>query len=152
VENQYIWEDNFEKHLLAAVKRGVKVRVMVPGGTKENAFLTPLNMETMHRLVQAGAEARVYVNPATPVSHLHAKHYSVDDNWVATGSCNADARSLVDHQELDVISTSPAFVQEVRTRLFEHDWAQASQPFVYKPATGVDKPFRGLLELLDYLF
>jgi phosphatidylserine/phosphatidylglycerophosphate/cardiolipin synthase-like enzyme len=75
----------------------------------------------------------------------------VDDNWVATGSCNGDARSLVDHQELDVLSTSPAFVQEVRTRLFERDWAQASQPWVYKTG-GAMKPFRGLLELLDYLF
>ncbi len=152
VEQQYIWDDDLEKHLLGAVKRGVKVRVMTPGGTKEQPVLRALNHESLKRLAAAGAEVREYLDPETPVAHLHVKYFAVDDRWVATGSANGDARSLLDHQELDVFSTSPSFVKTVRDRLFERDWARAGAPFVYKPVPWYKRPLRSLLELVDYLF
>lgn len=152
VEQQYIWEDGLEQRLAAAAKRGVKVRVMIPGGTKEHAILGALNNDALNRLAKIGVETRAYRDPETPVAHLHVKYFSVDDNWVATGSANGDARSLVDHQELDVFSTSPAFVAEVKQRLFEADWARAGQPWVYKKTPWYKRPLRSLMELVDYLF
>lgn len=151
VEQQYIWEDTLEDHLLAAVKRGVHVRVMVPGGTKENFAFADLNDDSATKLVAAGAEARAFYDPAHPEAHLHVKFFSVDGRWAATGSCNGDARSLVDHQELDVLSDSPAWVAEVNQRLFENDWANKSKPWVSQNIPWWDKPFHNLLELVDYL-
>lgn len=152
VEQQYIWEDGLEDHLLAALKRGVKVRVMIPGGTKEQPVLAALNNEALKRLADAGAEARAYRDPETPVAHLHVKYFAVDDRWVATGSANGDARSLMDHQELDVLSTSPTFVRHTKERLFERDWARAGMVFTYKPLPWYVRPFRSVMELVDYLF
>lgn len=152
VEQQYIWEDGLEDHLLAAIKRGVKVRIMIPGGTKEQPVLAALNNEALKRLAEAGAEARAYRDPQEPVAHLHVKYFSVDDRWVTTGSANGDARSLMDHQELNVHSTSPAFVRTVKERLFERDWNRAGMVFVYKPLPWYVRPFRSVMELVDYLF
>lgn len=152
VEQQYVWEDALEAALLAAIKRGVKVRVMTPGGTKEQPILLALNQDALKKLQAAGAEVREYRDPAEPVAHLHVKYFSVDDRWCATGSANGDARSLLDHQELDVLSTNPAFVKHVRAKLFEADWARAGQLFKPKPLPWYQRPLRSLLELVDYLF
>lgn len=148
IENQYLWDDKLMARLYAALERGVHVRVMIPGAEHKSVFKN-IHTEELKRLVDRGGEARVYKGvPAD--AHLHVKYYSVDDRWTAIGSTNADTRALMDNQELQVAIVDPAFAVDLRERLFEKDWAERSEPFVYVPSSFVSRPFRSLLEVLDY--
>lgn len=148
IENQYLWDDRVIAQLHKALARGVRVRVMVPGEEHKTIFKA-IHSEELKRLVDRGAQARLYHGVPTD-AHLHVKYYQVDEKWVAIGSTNGDTRALLDNQELQVVVQDAGLVQQLRTRLFERDWAERSVPFVYKPANAVTRPFRNLLELLDY--
>lgn len=148
VENQYLWDDRLVAKLYAARARGVRVRVMVPGDEAKKVW-QHVHAEELKRLVDRGAEARIYHGEPFE-AHLHVKYYSVDDAWTAIGSTNGDTRALLDNQEVQIAVVDKAFAVNLRERLFEHDWAHRSKPFVYKPATFVTRPFRSLLEILDY--
>jgi cardiolipin synthase len=148
VEQQYICDDQAIAHLHAALKRGVKLRIIMPEKT-HTAVFTNIHAEEMNRLVQEGAQVHQYHgNPAD--AHLHAKYVNVDDRWSMCGSINLDTRGLIENQELAVAFTDRELVQNMRQRLFERDWAQHSDEFVYTPGSWVIKPVRTLLELLDY--
>ena len=148
IENQYLWDDRLIGKLYDALARGVKVRVMVPGAEAKGVWQHVHN-EELKKLVDRGAEARWYHGDPFE-AHLHVKYYSVDDRWTAIGSTNADSRALYDNQELQVIIEDGAFAVGLRQRLFEKDWAQHSKPFVYKPGGVFTRPFRTLLEIIDY--
>jgi cardiolipin synthase len=150
IENQYLWDDRLIGKLYAALARGVRVRVMVPGEEAKSVW-RHVHAEELKKLVERGAEARIYHGvPAD--AHLHVKYYSADDRWTAIGSANGDTRAYMDNQELQVAIVDPAFAVNLRQRLFEHDWANRSKPFVYTPGTFVTRPFRSLLEIVDYYF
>ena len=85
-----------------------------------------------------------------PEAHLHTKYFGVDDAWVAIGSTNGDTRALFDNQELDTVIEDRALAADFRDRMFQRDWTTWSKPFVYKPGGAVTKPFRKLLEIIDY--
>lgn len=148
VENQYLWDDRLIGALEAAAKRGVKMKLMVPGG-EHNAIFRTIHAEDMQRLIGVGAQARLY-RGITADAHLHAKYYMVDGTWAATGSTNGDTRALMDNQELQILTTNTALIGELKERLFAKDWAKNSEAFVYKPSNVVTRPFRRLLEVLDY--
>lgn len=148
IEQQYIWDDKFVLHLKGALQRGVKVRVLIPGGEQKVVQRT-LNGECGRQLVAAGAEVRSYKG-ATEEAHLHTKYFAVDDSWAITGSMNADTRSLIDNQELDIATTDTTLIGQLRQRLFDRDWNQYSEAFVYKPASPIKKPFLNVLQLIDY--
>jgi cardiolipin synthase len=148
IENQYLWDDALIDRLMAAMKRGVKLRVIVPG--KEFTGKTAIaNMEDVNRLVKAGAQAREY-NGEPTTAHLHTKYFAVDDQWAATGSCNGDTRGFIDNQELDVLTRDQAFNTRLREHLFEEDWANHTVAFQYEKASFFKRPFRSLIELIDY--
>lgn len=148
IEQQYLFDDGTCARLHAAVKRGVKVRVMVPGKEAKGIFKN-VHMQELKRLVDEGAQARLYHGvPAS--AHLHAKYVNVDDQWTMCGSINLDTRALIENQELAVAFTDRDLIQNMRQRLFERDWAQFSEPFVYEEGSWVLKPVRSLLELIDY--
>lgn len=148
IEQQYICDDGTIKRLHAAVKRGVKVRIIMPEPS-HNFIFTNLHIEEMNKLVQEGAEVRMYHGVAAD-AHLHAKYLNVDDRWSMCGSINFDTRALIENQELAVAFTDRELILGMRKRLFEKDWAQHSDPFVYKPGSWIMKPVRTLFELLDY--
>ncbi|MEB3196465.1 MAG: phosphatidylserine/phosphatidylglycerophosphate/cardiolipin synthase family protein [Candidatus Sericytochromatia bacterium] len=148
IENQYLWDDRVIAALHQALARGVRLRVMVPGEEHKRIFKN-IHTEELKRLVDRGAEARVYHGEPAE-AHLHVKYYQVDDDWVAVGSTNADTRAMMDNQELQVVVQDGALVADLRQRLFERDWTIHSRPFVYQPPNLFTRPFRSLLELIDY--
>lgn len=148
IENQYLWDDRLIARLNAALDRGVRVRVLVPGEEHKTVF-KQIHAEELQRLINRGAQARLYHGEPAD-AHLHVKYYQVDGHWVAVGSTNGDTRALMDNQELQVVVEDERLVTALRTRLFERDWATRSVPFVYKPSNLVTGPFRRLLELIDY--
>jgi cardiolipin synthase len=148
ISNQYLWDDGIIERLVAALKRGVRVRAVVPGDA-DHAYAKMLHMEELKRLVDAGGEARVFTG-THPEAHLHTKYFGVDDTWVAIGSTNGDTRALFDNQELDTVITDAWLAREFRERMFARDWTEWSKPYVYKPGGTLSKPFRKLLEIFDY--
>lgn len=148
IANQYLWDDGLVKRLHAALGRGVKVRVVVPGDEDHGPFKA-LHAEEMKKIVEHGGEARLFTG-TDPEAHLHTKFFGVDDAWVAIGSTNGDTRALLDNQELDTIITDPGLAQEFRHRMFMRVWERESKPFVYVPGGPMTRPFRTLLEIIDY--
>jgi phosphatidylserine/phosphatidylglycerophosphate/cardiolipin synthase-like enzyme len=148
IEQQYLWDDRLMTRLHAALKRGVKVRAIVPGEEDRGVFKY-VHAEEMQRLIQDGGECRLYAGDGGK-GHLHAKYFGVDDQWVAVGSCNGDTRGFMDNQEIDTVFTHTELAAELRQRLFETDWQQNTTPFVYHPGSVVTRPFRSLLEIIDY--
>ncbi len=74
--------------LLRAPRRGVAVRVIVPGASD-----VPLVQHATRHLYTALLRRRFRVYERQ-VNMLHSKVMVADDQWAAVGSCNLDARSL----------------------------------------------------------
>lgn len=148
ISNQYLWDDKLIAHLHNAVKRGVRLRMVVPG-EEDHGYAKAIHAEEMKRLIDAGAEGRLFTG-THPEAHLHTKYFGIDDAWVAIGSTNGDTRALNDNQELDTVIMNERLGREFRDRMFARDWMEWSKPFIYKPGGPLTKPFRTLLEIFDY--
>jgi cardiolipin synthase len=150
IVNQYLWDDGIMVRLHAALKRGVKVKCVVPGDEDHGPWKA-LHAEELKQLIDLGGEARLFTG-SDPQAHLHTKYFGVDERWVAIGSTNGDTRALMDNQEMDTIIEDEALAADFRDRMFQQDWTVWSKPFVYKPGSPMSKPFRKLIEILDYYF
>ncbi len=101
------------KALLHAVKRGVRVRLLIQG--KYERFLQyHAPRPVHHRLLAAGIEIHEYAPSA-----LHAKVAVVDGRWATVGSTNLDPLSLLLAREANVVTTDPGFARQLRDRLDE---------------------------------
>lgn len=76
------------RNLLRARKRGILVRVVVPGVSD-----VPLVQRATEHLYSLLLRRRFHVYERQ-VSMLHSKVMIADDEWTLVGSCNLDARSL----------------------------------------------------------
>jgi cardiolipin synthase len=96
------------KALLRAPRRGVLVRIVVPGVSD-----VPLVQAATRRLyaVLLRRRCRIYERQ---VNMLHSKVMLMDDAWVVVGSCNLDARSLWINLEFLAVIHSKAFARVVR--------------------------------------
>ena len=93
--------------LLGAVRRGVRVRVIVPG----RSDVTPVQWATRHFyefLLKRDIE--VYERKDRM---LHSKAMVIDGRWSVIGSCNLDARSLRLNLEFFAVLHSPAMAEAV---------------------------------------
>ena len=105
--------------LLAALGRGVPVRIMLPGPYIDSETVRIATKAEWGDLLQAGAEFHVY-----QPTMLHVKLLIVDHEMVSVGSTNFDNRSfrLNDEATLNIVSRS--FAQQ-QTAVFEADLAQS---------------------------
>lgn len=90
------------RSLLRARKRGVLVRVVVPGSSD-----VPLVQRATEYLYSLLLRRRFHVYERQ-ISMLHSKVMIVDDQWTMVGSCNLDARSLWINLEFLAVIHSPA--------------------------------------------
>ncbi len=93
------------RNLLRARKRGVLVRVVVPGVSD-----VPLVQRATEHLYSLLLRRRFHVYERQ-VSMLHSKVMIVDDQWTMVGSCNLDARSLWINLEFQAVIHSPALAR-----------------------------------------
>lgn len=116
---------NLKKSLRRAIKRGVKVQIMV--STHSDIPLTPdCVFYNVHKLMKRGAEIWMY----EPGFH-HTKIIMVDGKFCTVGSANLNARSLrFDYEENAVIIDS-ATTHELE-QMFERDKADS---FLLTPQT-----------------
>ena len=85
--------------LVAALKRGVKIRVITPGKSTDAALVRSAGRATWGPFLQNGAEIHEY-----EPTMFHSKVLVVDGVWVSVGSTNFDTRSfkLNDEANLNV--------------------------------------------------
>jgi len=109
----------FIEALENTAQRGVRVRVLVPGGHIDKAFVRVAGREAYERLLCAGVAIYEYAP-----TMLHAKTLVVDETWATVGSVNFDNRSFQLQDEATLCVQSAAFAGEL-TRQFEKDLTHA---------------------------
>ena len=115
VQNPYYTDDVMLYELARARRRGVDVRVIIPLET-DRGLITRNNVLAANELLKHGV--RVFIYPG--MSHVKAAIY---DDWACLGSANWDRWSLYLNKELNVATSEPSAVTELRERIFEKDFA-----------------------------
>ena len=111
----FVPDELSEMALVDAVKRGVKLRMILPGPYTDTEVLRQASHAKWGRLLQAGAE--IYEFQPTM---FHCKVMVVDGLWSSVGSTNFDNRSfrLNDEANLNIFSAEFAARQ---TAIFNED-------------------------------
>jgi cardiolipin synthase len=113
IENAYFTDDAMLYELARARKRGVDVRVILPL-VGNHGPISRSNILAANAMLEQGI--RVYVYPG--MSHVKA---AIIDGWACLGSANWDKLSFRVNKELNIATSDPALVNELRQRLFETD-------------------------------
>ena len=112
----YFVPDGVEiRALVAAVKRGARVQIIVPGQETDSPAVRRASRSTWGDLLRAGVEIYEY-----QPTFYHCKVMIVDELWVSVGSTNFDARSFSvnDEANLNVYDRDFAVAQ---VRIFDED-------------------------------
>jgi len=141
IENAYFTDDQLLGELVAARRRGVDVRVIIPLETDRG--LITRNIATAANLMLAHG-IRVYIYPG----FTHAKA-AVYDGWACVGSANFDRLSLKINREINLATSEPTAVQELLDELFLPDFANSTELTEPFPQAWADR----LIEIVgDYVF
>ena len=119
------------ERMLAAIDRGVRVRILCGGkhGLHQPDLMYSFALwRLMHR---AGARVHKQKN-----LRAHAKLLVVDDKWALVGSQNFDQPAFDLRREAAIEVRDAAIVQDL-TSMFERDWETSRK---YEPPYPVDKP------------
>jgi cardiolipin synthase len=118
IANPYFVPDHVSIDLFRdAVKRGVRVRVMV-AGTSNDTLITRFNSVRLYgAMLDAGVELYEYNR-----TMMHHKIMMIDGRWSTIGTANFDNRSFSHNEESNVSALDEAVASEL-IRSFEHDLA-----------------------------
>ena len=139
----YWGDSDLSAALVAAKKRGVDVRVLVPRSNDTPAF-EKLNKIVLRDLLENGVAVRWWVK-----NFAHIK-YAVVDSMTLVGSSNADRSCFEYNQELDLATPDPVATEAFVKQVPAADWAisqdvQAGDlAFSWK-----ERPEAALINLLD---
>ena len=110
----FVPDSGTRRRLCAAARRGVDVRVLVPG--KSDVWLVQwAGRAAYSQLLRAGVRVFEY-EPRV----LHAKALLVDGDWSTIGTANFDYRSFFINYELNLVAHSPQ-MNAALAALFEED-------------------------------
>jgi cardiolipin synthase len=99
--------------LCAAARRGVDVKLVLPGVT-DHGLVMHAGRAFYDKLLANGV--KIF---HLQVAVLHAKTAVIDGTWSTIGSANIDRRSFIHNYELNVIVLDPAFGQDMEHAFFE---------------------------------
>ena len=105
--------------LLEALRRGVKLRIVLPGPHMDRSVVLHASRAKWGSLLEAGAEIYEY-RPTM----FHVKVMVVDGLWTSVGSTNFDSRSFSINDEANMNVYDAAFAQR-QTAIFENDIAHS---------------------------
>ncbi len=140
----FIPDELLTNALIAAAKRGVKIRIITPGEHIDTELVRKASRSGWGEMLKANIKIAEY----SPTMY-HCKVLIIDKLMVSVGSTNFDNRSfrLNDEANLNVIDTS--FAQD-QTEIFESDWNK-SKPITYEKWQ--NRPFQEkALEKLSSVF
>ena len=115
----FVPDDLTMRALVAAAKRGVKVRIITPGKEIDAGMVRLASRERWGDMLKAGIEIAEY----QPTMY-HVKALIVDSLMVSVGSTNFDNRSfsINDEANLNVLDADFARAQDA---IFDNDWKLA---------------------------
>ena len=116
----FVPTDQEEEDLIAAGRRGIDVRLLLPSDSDSKMALA-VGRSHYGYLLEAGVKIYEIQNEV-----LHSKTASVDGVWTAVGSSNFDPRSVVFNDEVDAIVLGSMTAGDFE-RMFEADMAKATQ-------------------------
>jgi cardiolipin synthase len=134
IQNPYFLPDpDARKALLAAAKRGVEVRIMIPATTaSDSKIVQHASHHHYGTLLKGGVKLYDYQRTL-----LHQKVMSIDSCWAAVGSCNFDDRSFEVNDEVTLVVYDERIARELE-ETFERDLAHAKEvtlePWKKRPA------------------
>jgi cardiolipin synthase len=112
----YFVPDDVEvKTFVAALKRGVSVRIIVPGHHIDAEIVRRASRARWGELLEAGAEIYEY-----QPTMFHCKVMIVDELWTSVGSTNFDNRSFAVNDEANLNIFDREFARS-QVRIFERD-------------------------------
>jgi cardiolipin synthase len=123
IQNPYFLPDpDARKALLAAAKRGVEVRIMIPATTaSDSKIVQHASHHHYGTLLKGGVKLYDYQRTL-----LHQKVMSIDSCWAAVGSCNFDDRSFEVNDEVTLVVYDERIAGELE-ETFERDLAHAKE-------------------------
>ena len=126
IANAYFVPDDLSvETLISALKRGVKVKILMPGTHTDSESVRSASRARWGELLEAGAEMYEY----QPTMY-HCKVMIVDDVWVSVGSTNFDSRSFRLNDEANLNIYDHVFAQR-QIDTFEDDLTK-SRKFTYE--------------------
>ena len=126
----------FRAALIAAARRGVDVRVLMPVRSD-----VPLVEWAAHALAWPLVRKGIAFFEYSP-RMLHSKVTLIDGRWSMVGSANIDYRSFFVNRELNLISTAPEVCRQIGVQL-QTDFSQALR---LRPRSGQSVRLRSLAE------
>jgi len=122
IQTPYFLPDRaLRRALVRAARRGVRVRVIVPGKYSDQR-LVRLASRRMYREMLAGGIRLFEYRPAM----THVKALIVDDAWAVIGTTNVDNRSFEHNDEINVAFRETEVTARLR-RDFESDLAASDE-------------------------
>jgi cardiolipin synthase len=111
----------FIEALCDAAKRGVAIRLLVPGEHIDKGFVRLAGRGTYEELLGCGARVWEYAP-----TMLHAKTLAIDGRWASVGSVNFDNRSFQLQDEATLCVSSESFTGALDAQ-FERDLARSEE-------------------------
>jgi len=122
LSNSYFVPDKLAvRALVAAAKRGVEVRVIVPGPHIDSGVVRAASHSVWGDMLKAGVKIAEY-----QPTMFHVKSLVVDSLLVSVGSTNFDNRSFILNDEANLNVLDAAFAKQ-QEAIFEDDWKHARQ-------------------------
>ena len=119
LEQAYMSDDVMIAALVEARQRGVDVRVVLPSAG-DSGFMNAANLVAANVFVRNGIRVYAYRG----MTHVKAAIY---DGWACLGSANFDKLSLQVNMETNIGTSDPAFVDRLKSELFERDFARSQE-------------------------
>ena len=116
----FVPDDLTIRTLIAAAKRGVRVRILMPGDIIDSDLVKAASRKRWGELLAAGVKLAEY----QPTMY-HVKALIVDDLLVSVGSTNFDNRSFSINDEANLNILHAGFARE-QTAIFEDDWKRSN--------------------------
>ena len=122
----FVPDDLTIRTIIAAAKRGVKVRLITPGPIIDSTLVKAASRERWPELMAAGVQIAEY----KPTMY-HVKTLIVDNLLVSVGSTNFDNRSFSINDEANLNVMDEAFAAQM-SEIYEADWARATPVSAHK--------------------
>jgi cardiolipin synthase len=148
IANSYFIPDwRVRRSLAQAVRRGVDVRVLVPGRSDIRSVWYAMRA-TYGSLLTRGVRVFEWQGPM-----MHAKAVVVDGKWCAVGSYNLDHRSLQHNLEANLQTTDAPFAAALQAA-FEAGVAGAVEitPYAWGRRSWAERALEQFFSSFDYFF
>jgi cardiolipin synthase len=117
----FLPDRSLRRSLVRAARRGVRVRIVVPGRVTDQRFVRLASRRMYKELLAGGVHIHEY-RPAM----THCKALIVDDAWSVIGTTNVDNRSFEHNDEINVALREHEITSRLR-RDFEADLAASDE-------------------------